>query len=409
MNCKKILVNVKGIDIELEQLPNGKFKKPDISKIFEGYKYGIAPLKAITEPLLVFRKTPKNGSVLEDLMNLHDSEISPAVLDIEGNRVGIDNSKETDRRLTENKNNVARGKHTNSTVKFPDGNENQMYNSQGRFPCTMFLNSEAAELLDSQLDVISFELNGKLYQEKRKEFEFMIWQHTQNGTLQGCKVLNVEREIQKSSESDYNFDKSFSAENARQVTKIKSGIHHGDSGYLSRVMHTCDFTQDDYDSYVNSLCAYTNELKDDRFYCPTVSPKERNAGCESLGKKELQIMGDFEDTDNHSPKKNITAFNGHPTLKPISLIKQMSQLFRQPKGLTQTVYVPFSGTGSEIIGLIQAGYNPNNIIGCEINPEYVEIAKARITYWSKVTPNITAMQATKEIPQTPQVKINSLF
>lgn len=62
----------------------------DLAKMFYGYKYGRAPLKKITEPLCVFRKAPKSKSVLHDLLAYQtDSEISPAVLDVENNRVSV--------------------------------------------------------------------------------------------------------------------------------------------------------------------------------------------------------------------------------------------------------------------------------------------------------------------------------
>jgi DNA modification methylase len=66
----------------------------------------------------------------------------------------------------------------------------------------------------------------------------------------------------------------------------------------------------------------------------------------------------------------------HPTLKPISLNYQITKLFKTPN--PQTVLVPFSGAGSELIGLFKAGFE--NIKGCELNPEFVEIARARVKH-----------------------------
>ena len=386
--------------------PNESISQSDLGQTFEGYKYGIAPLKAITEPLLVFRKAPKNGSVLENLMNLHNSEISPAVLDIEGNRVGTsggttkqDSKNYKDNPNYQSKNAYGSGLHVGTIQSIDDG----------RFPCTMFLNSESAELLDSQLDVISFELNGKIHQEKRKEFELMIWQHTQNGTLQEVKVLHVEREM---IQGDKREKKKAGAKNGKD-TIYQSGheaintSNYNDSGYLSKVMHSCDFTQDDYDSYVNGLCAFTNDLADDRFYYKIVNPTERNAGCESFEKQNANnasVGGSLKGITNTKEPKN----NNHPTLKPIALTRQMSSLFRLPKGIEQTVYVPFCGTGSEIIGLIKAGYNPDKIIGCEINSDYIQIAKARIEYYSKIQSIVPLRQNTFESTKVQDTQ-NKLF
>jgi len=57
----------------------------------------------------------------------------------------------------------------------------------------------------------------------------------------------------------------------------------------------------------------------------------------------------------------------------------MTGSFKTPN--EQTILIPFAGSGSEIIGAIKAGFK--NIKACEINPEYVEIAKGRIEYWRK--------------------------
>ena len=119
-------------------------------------------------------------------------------------------------------------------------------------------------------------------------------------------------------------------------------------------------------------------------YEPKVSASERNAGCENL---ELKTSASADFRPNHTEKaengengnpygrwKKLT--NNHPTLKPIALNYQITKLFKTPN--YQTVLVPFSGAGSELIGLFKAGFE--NIKGCELNPEYVEIAKARVKH-----------------------------
>jgi len=44
------------------------------------------------------------------------------------------------------------------------------------------------------------------------------------------------------------------------------------------------------------------------------------------------------------------------------------------------ILVPFSGSGSEMIGAHLAGWE--EIVGIENEVEYVEIARARLTYWT---------------------------
>ena len=70
--------------------------------------------------------------------------------------------------------------------------------------------------------------------------------------------------------------------------------------------------------------------------------------------------------------------NNHPTLKPIALNEKILKLFKTPND--DKIVFPFAGAGSEVIGGIKAGFK--HWVGCEINPDYVEIAKARIDYWT---------------------------
>lgn len=41
--------------------------------------------------------------------------------------------------------------------------------------------------------------------------------------------------------------------------------------------------------------------------------------------------------------------------------------------------VPFAGTGSEMIGAGQAGWD--EIVGIELNAEAIEVAEYRLAYW----------------------------
>ncbi len=98
-------------------------------------------------------------------------------------------------------------------------------------------------------------------------------------------------------------------------------------------------------------------------YCPKVGKKERNSH-----------LTDLKDIDTQQ-------LNTHPTLKPINLIYEIAKLFKLPDIVGQKVYVPFSGAGSEVIGLLKAGYNHKNIYACEMNQEYVDISKKRIKHF----------------------------
>lgn len=93
------------------------------------------------------------------------------------------------------------------------------------------------------------------------------------------------------------------------------------------------------------------------FYTAKVSKKERNAGLSSEN-------------------------NDHPTLKPISLTEYLAKLILPPERETpRKILVPFSGTGSEIIGALLAGWD--YVYGIELDEKYVSIAKQRIDHYIK--------------------------
>lgn len=81
------------------------------------------------------------------------------------------------------------------------------------------------------------------------------------------------------------------------------------------------------------------------FYCAKASPPERGAA------------------------------NNHPCVKPLKLIEHLAKLILPPNPEARLL-VPFSGSGSEILGARSAGWQ--HIIGIEQSAEYVAIAEARL-------------------------------
>lgn len=72
--------------------------------------------------------------------------------------------------------------------------------------------------------------------------------------------------------------------------------------------------------------------------------------------------------------------NTHPTIKPLSLVKELATLLLPPDAYApRRLLVPFAGTGSEMIGAWQAGWE--DVVGIELGEEYAKIAEARIEHW----------------------------
>jgi DNA modification methylase len=72
--------------------------------------------------------------------------------------------------------------------------------------------------------------------------------------------------------------------------------------------------------------------------------------------------------------------NNHPTVKPVALMRWLIQLVTPEGG---RVLDPFTGSGSTGMAAVELGHE---FVGCELDPNYVEIAKKRIAGWNQKTP-----------------------
>ena len=71
--------------------------------------------------------------------------------------------------------------------------------------------------------------------------------------------------------------------------------------------------------------------------------------------------------------------NNHPTVKPVALMKYLIKLVTPAGG---SVLDPFCGSGSTGMAAVELDYD---FTGCELDPDYVNIANARITAWKNKT------------------------
>ena len=158
------------------------------------------------------------------------------------------------------------------------------------------------------------------------------------------------------------------------------------------------------------------------FYCPKVSRAERHMGFDddtvpvhwdmvsAMGGYYLDDKGNRDD-DRAFGGKNIylphkgmiyghglkheyaewcktnnktpIVGNNHPTVKPIELMKYLIKLVTPAGG---TVLDPFCGSGSTGCAAVELGHT---FIGCELDPNYVEIAQRRIRAWHEHTQDPT--------------------
>ena len=122
------------------------------------------------------------------------------------------------------------------------------------------------------------------------------------------------------------------------------------------------------------------------FYTAKASRSEREAGLDGV---EVKQAGSVRGHNKHKPRlagdgrvnPQITEpqrANHHPTVKPIALMRYMIRLV-VPRGAV--VLDPFMGSGSTGCAAMVEGMQ---FIGIDIIPEYVEIARLRLAWWSSM-------------------------
>jgi DNA modification methylase len=118
------------------------------------------------------------------------------------------------------------------------------------------------------------------------------------------------------------------------------------------------------------------------FYCAKASKRDRDEGLDGfeLSQSVKQFNQGMEGrirSNGTVIKEAIQHRNHHPTVKPTELMRYLCRLITPPGG---TILDPFCGSGSTGKGAVLEGFN---FIGIDQDPEYVEIARARIAYVSE--------------------------
>lgn len=120
------------------------------------------------------------------------------------------------------------------------------------------------------------------------------------------------------------------------------------------------------------------EPMDRYFYHAKASKQDREEGLEDF---ELATAGEAtggrkEGSDGlNSPRsgagRTSGARNVHPTVKPTAVMQWLCRLITPPGG---AILDPFCGSGSTLKAAALEGFNA---VGCEMDPQYAAIAKAR--------------------------------
>jgi site-specific DNA-methyltransferase (adenine-specific) len=110
------------------------------------------------------------------------------------------------------------------------------------------------------------------------------------------------------------------------------------------------------------------------FYCAKASRSERDMGLNGEPMVSHAAYGDFKGTDDHASNLRGHQRNTHPTVKPLGIVEYLCKLTMTPaRGV---VFDPFIGSGTTAIAAKKLG---RHYFGCDINPEYVEMARKRLS------------------------------
>lgn len=121
-----------------------------------------------------------------------------------------------------------------------------------------------------------------------------------------------------------------------------------------------------------------NSLHNDRgsaarfFYCAKASKRDRDEGCGEFEERARQTM--YNGMGGQPDQNKANNRNNHPTVKPTDLMRYLCRLITPPNGL---ILDPFTGSGSTGKAAMLEGFR---FLGFEMEPQYIEIATARIEW-----------------------------
>lgn len=125
------------------------------------------------------------------------------------------------------------------------------------------------------------------------------------------------------------------------------------------------------------------------FYCPKASRSERDAGCEHLPRRRLDLFPSAQAGGPAPPP----AANAHPTVKPLALMRWLIRLLTPANGL---ILDPFCGSGTTGCAAV---LEQRRFLGIEVDSDYTQIARARIAHWQRTDPP-------RDVPTAPRQQDN---
>lgn len=140
------------------------------------------------------------------------------------------------------------------------------------------------------------------------------------------------------------------------------------------------------------------------YHCPKPSTSERENGTDGLPViAPSDVTGrDPDSAGQTNPRAGMTGDKGrrnsHPTVKPVRLMRWLVRLVTPPGG---QVLDPFMGSGTTGVAAVAEGVR---FVGCEMEPGYYRIARARIEHQA-----CEKVSEVDDVPERPAKRQGSLF
>ena len=340
-------------------------------KIWSGHRYGRQSLKPALEPIIVFQK-PYKGKPVDSIV-----ETGAGALNIDGARIAGD-VPQTVHGVSSRQGEVY--------GKYRDEPEPSIVHPQGRWPANFYVEHHPDCVYKGTKRVSG----GNARKDKSGGCKFFLGGDKRSETPWGnsdgketvadwdCVEECPVRRLGEQSGAERALHPAATGTGFPKSGMFSIGdqdpIKHNDKGTAARFFFNVNRQLDEADPVL---------------YQAKATRKERDAG-----------LGDFAETEGgiknasgrgyseRDPYAKIKVRNPHPTVKPIDLTRWLATLLLPPTEYApRRILIPFSGSGSEMIGAHLAGWE--QIVGIEMAQEYCEIAEARLKYWTTQPKQLT--------------------
>lgn len=339
-----------------------------LAQAWEGHRYGLQALKPALEPIIVFQN-PYEGKPLDSIVGT-----GAGALNIDAGRIRTDPSQDDMLRTTNRKQRESKTWEDGSGFK-NEANELTGVREEGRWPANIALthhpDCRAIGTTDDNYQINRFTDGAKPFGDGAGheftsddiEGKTLVWE-----CVEGCPVraMNLQSGQLKSGKfADHHKIRSEWGYAGGKRDEKPSSATYGDQGGAARFFHQSEWALEQTDPFLYQAKSAVTEREEGLIH---------NIPCTECGNL------DSTQHINNKGKEERCRRCVHPTVKPIALTQHLAALLLPPDHYApRNLFIPFAGVASEMIGAYRAGWD--NLVGVELQKEYIGIGNPRMKYW----------------------------